>query len=426
VEDLVMRSRLILLALLPGLAGAAAPAEFEATTLHDFRSGDTNDGFGWSLATGEIDGDGFADVAIGAPGDGKAGKDAGAVYVFSGRTFELMHVLRPAGPGERFGEAIAFGDVDRDGQGDVVVGAPAHADGKGALYACVKLHKDKPPKPQLLLEGERVGDRLGFSVSAAPARPGPDLEGVLVGAPGYDAPGRDDAGRATVLRFKGDKLKPEVVFEWTGATLGAALGSFVDWDGDQDEDGTLDLLVGEPGAGEGKKGAGILRLLDGADGSLLRSYAGTADGDRFGAWASHVRLHGEGVQYHETVVAAPGGGYVKVFGAREGEERRRLAGHPGETGYGTFVSRSARLGAEYQFAFAVASVGAGLKGPQDFRGLRIYSGENFALLLQLPYENVRALLAVDGLDAEIGDEFLVAEARAEGDVVHVLRVRPKD
>jgi hypothetical protein len=215
------------------------------------------------------------------------------------------------------------------------------------------------------------------------------------------------------------------VFEWTGATLGAALGSFVDWAGDQDEDGTLDLLVGEPGAGAGKKGAGVLRVLDGADGSQLQSFTGTADGDRFGAWASHVRLHGEGVQYHEVVVGAPGGGYVKVFGARDGEERRRLAGHPGETGFGTLISRSARLGGEYLYAFAVASVGAGPKAPQDFRGLRIYSGENFAMLLQLPYQNVRALLAVDGLDAEIGDEFLVAEARADGDVVHVVRVRPR-
>ncbi len=74
---------------------------------------------------------------------------------------------------------------------------------------------------------------------------------------------------------------------------------------------------------------------------------------------------------------------------------------------------------------AVASVGSGPKAPQDFRGLRIYSGEDFSLLLQLPFENVRAVMSAYDLDAEIGDEFLVAEPRADGDVVHVIRVRPK-
>src|SRR4030095_15450875 len=82
----------------------------------------------WPLGgVGDLDGDGFADLAVAAPGNDARGVDAGAVRVFPGgpvATSEAMLTLRGESDGDRFGSGLAGGDVNRDGRGDVVVGAP--------------------------------------------------------------------------------------------------------------------------------------------------------------------------------------------------------------------------------------------------------------------------------------------------------------
>lgn len=77
------------------------------------------------LATGDLDGDGKADLAISAPGDDVTVADSGAVYLY---TFgadgpHLLRALTGLGRGN-FGASIAIGDVDGDGDNDLVVGSP--------------------------------------------------------------------------------------------------------------------------------------------------------------------------------------------------------------------------------------------------------------------------------------------------------------
>ncbi len=100
---------------------------------------------GRAVATGDLDGDGLPDVAVGSPG---AWDSRGEVLVWRGAG--LLEAL--AGEGEadyritgdadggRFGQAVAIADLDGDGLGDLVVGAPsldadATAVDAGALYA---------------------------------------------------------------------------------------------------------------------------------------------------------------------------------------------------------------------------------------------------------------------------------------------------
>jgi hypothetical protein len=92
-----------------------------------------NDRFGSSLASGDFDGDGFTDLAVGAPG---AAAGAGRVGVLfgssSGLTAERTETLDirdvdaalPRGAGWNFGAALAWGDLDGDGFGDLAVGVP--------------------------------------------------------------------------------------------------------------------------------------------------------------------------------------------------------------------------------------------------------------------------------------------------------------
>jgi FG-GAP repeat len=92
------------------------------------------DNFGYALASGDFDGDGFWDLAIGVPGDdvGQAGNEGSAAIVYGSRdglTSANAKVLKRTMTGApdasvSFGAALAAGDLDGNGKADLAVGAP--------------------------------------------------------------------------------------------------------------------------------------------------------------------------------------------------------------------------------------------------------------------------------------------------------------
>ena len=137
--------------------------------------------FGRSLAMGDADGDGKDDIAVGAPQQ-TAGQVEGKVYLFSGATGDLILTLDAPTQQQlaKFGSSLAMGEVDGDGKADIAVGAPREftniqgrayvysGDGGGLLYTL-----DSPaPKPSglfgsALAMGDADGDgRADISVGA--------------------------------------------------------------------------------------------------------------------------------------------------------------------------------------------------------------------------------------------------------------------
>ncbi|TAH37180.1 MAG: hypothetical protein EYC70_09375 [Planctomycetota bacterium] len=110
------------------------------------------DFFGESLAAGDLDGDGFCDLAIGVPEDEVNGKDwAGAVNVLYGGALGLSAtgdqrwhqdsagVSEVAQTHNSFGETLAIGDFDGDGYGDLAIGVPGEFDGASTSVGAVHI-----------------------------------------------------------------------------------------------------------------------------------------------------------------------------------------------------------------------------------------------------------------------------------------------
>lgn len=92
--------------------------------------------FGYSIACGDVSGDGVADLVVGAYGYGSPpGIPRGRTYVYFGPGFGPTPNLTLTGEnyGDYFGTCVAVGDVSGDGKGDVLISAPFYA-GAGRVY----------------------------------------------------------------------------------------------------------------------------------------------------------------------------------------------------------------------------------------------------------------------------------------------------
>jgi hypothetical protein len=174
--------------------------------------------FGFSLAAGDFDNDGFDDLAVGVPADNTAGVKAGAVNVLYGKAGGLNAsrnqlwsrasdgVLGDPSEGDRFGHSLAVGDFDGTGFADLAVGAPGtDVSGKtdagsvnvlyGSATGITTLHNQLWDQNGLDKDGgAEAGDEFGWSLTAADF----DKDGVAdlaIGVPGEDVP----VGAVTVV-----------------------------------------------------------------------------------------------------------------------------------------------------------------------------------------------------------------------------------
>ncbi|KAJ7999299.1 hypothetical protein DPEC_G00192940 [Dallia pectoralis] len=145
---------------------------------HILRGEELASSFGYSVATADLNSDGWTDLIVGAPNyfDRKA-EIGGAVYVFLNPfgNWEYARPIRLNGTYDSmFGLTVNnVGDLDKDGHEDIAVGAPFDGDGKVFIYRGTSSGIDT--KPSQILDGVNEGvKRFGYSISG-----GLDIDGNL-------------------------------------------------------------------------------------------------------------------------------------------------------------------------------------------------------------------------------------------------------
>jgi hypothetical protein len=188
--------------------------------------------YGASGAAGDINGNGFTDVAIGAPAIGRVSVYYGSV---SGVPAQPAQVLGDTLVG--FGSSVAIGDFDGDGYSDLAVGAPSLQDGLAApgevfVYSGSATVVESDPVVMEVPAGETARGGFGVHIAATSDRGNDGFEGLAV------ADVLEIMGVVYLFRGQTGGLASEPVAELSALVTGLAAG------GDVNADGHADVIVG--------------------------------------------------------------------------------------------------------------------------------------------------------------------------------------
>jgi hypothetical protein len=246
-QSATFRFTCALLLVLPLLWAHGAAAQTITSTLFG-QSAAANGHYGQSVRdAGDLNHDGEPDLVIGAPLDSRSGLDKGRAFVFFGGTQARLQ-LEGTGTQEHFGYAVGgIGDVNGDGFDDLAVGAPfnnAIAAEAGRVYVFFG-GDPMDTTPDLILSGEIAGDHFGWSLTRGGDLNDDGKPDFLVGAPLANAPGLDQGAVYLYLGASGTPSST-AARRFSGEVAGDQFGFSVADVPNFKGDGTPAFLVGAP------------------------------------------------------------------------------------------------------------------------------------------------------------------------------------
>lgn len=226
----------------------------DASTEFGVRASDRarNQEFGYSVSdAGDVNGDGYSDVIVGARGDADNGSEAGAAYVYHGGkngidpSSETKLIASDGAPETDFGRSVALaGDLDGDGFGDVIAGAYGNGEsdeaaGAAYVYFGSSTGVDGTTESKLTASDGEAGDAFGYSVGWAGDVDNDGYDDVVIGS-------LIDMGAAYVYTGGegGLDIAQETRLGAADAASGDNFGQSVSGAGDVDGNGYDDVIAG--------------------------------------------------------------------------------------------------------------------------------------------------------------------------------------
>jgi hypothetical protein len=231
-----------------------------------------NDRFGSSLASGDIDGDGMTEFAIGSKGNDVGGTASGAVVLVStdglpNASYSSADVLWYGSEFAYAGASLAYSDTDNNQAAELLVGAYGVEGSTGAVYILdsASLNQgdgDLSSQAAATLYGQAEDDRFGWSIAGGSDLDGDGLQDFAVGAPQSS---KDAFMNGAVYVYLGNQgaypsdydsvMHGEKDYDNAGYSLSTGY--------DVDGDGYTDLLTGAPGSDSHGNDSGKVYLIPG-------------------------------------------------------------------------------------------------------------------------------------------------------------------
>lgn len=262
---------------------------------------------------GDLDGDGFADLVVGAPG---ANGGAGRVLIFRGsanfapgKASDANLILTPAAGDGGFGIFVATGDVNGDGFADVAVTASGNSPGVRVFFGRSDFFGNPASGPNVTVT-PGTSDSLPGSAMAIADATGDGIADLVLGDP-FSSYNSNGAGAVHVVRggaaLATVATDDRSVLHFWGESTADEFGASVAV-GDVNGDGVPDVIVGAPQVARGNTGLVYVipagpNAKDGGAATLGTVFTGEELGDAFGAAVAAADLNEDGIA--DLVVGAP-------------------------------------------------------------------------------------------------------------------------
>lgn len=292
-------------------------------------------GFSVSSA-GDVNGDGYSDVIVGALWLNGATTNEGGAFVFhggaAGVSTTASSTLLCNQANAEMGSSVALaGDLNGDGYSDVIVGARAYDNGEtdeGVAFVYEGSATGISTLPVVTLEVDQAGASFGFAVASAGDLNGDGYSDLVVGANGFDN-GENDEGAAFVYHGAPSGISTAVGETFTGGQASAEMGTSVNSAGDVNGDGYSDIVVSARYYDNGETDEGAAFVYHGSATGISPTYATMLESNQVGAiFAYGVSSAGDvnGDGYSDIVVGA------LMYDNGETDEGAAFVFHGGPTG----------------------------------------------------------------------------------------------